>query len=153
MSQGPSVSGRASSEEFLSGAYRRILKVAIWLSLAAVVAATIVWNWKSGAALGAGALVAYLNMVWLHNGVQLAVERMSTPGPGAPAPTPAPSRARIFLAFAGRYVFLIVAAYVIFRSYPQARVAFMAGLAFPVIAAMCEGIYEAAVIGKTDQTS
>jgi hypothetical protein len=157
MSWGLRTSGHASGEEFLSGAYKRILKIAIWLSLAAMVAATIIWNWQSGAALGAGALVAYLNMVWLHHGVQLAVERMSRPGTGAPVPAPAaapaPSSARIFLAFAGRYIFLIVAAYAIFRGYPHTRVAFMAGLALPVIAAMCEGIYEAAVIGKTDQTS
>jgi hypothetical protein len=147
MSQGPRVSSDVSSEEFLSGAYGRIRKIAIWMTLGGTITATIIWNWASGAALAVGALLAYLNMMWLHSGVEMAVERMSS------ADGSGPSRIRIFLAFAGRYVFLIIGAYVILRSYPQARVAFMAGLALPVIAAMFEGIYEAAVIGKTDQTS
>jgi len=152
MNQAPRASGGASSEEFFSGAYRRILKIALGLSVAAIVAASIIWNWRSGAALGLGALVAYVNVVWLHRGVEMAVERMSAAGTSAPAPAPVPSKARLFLAFVGRYVFVLAAAYVIFRGYPQTRVAFIAGLALPVLAAMCEGIYEAALISKTDKT-
>jgi hypothetical protein len=93
-----------------------------------------------------GALVAYVNLVWLHHGTEVAVQRMSDPSSGSP------SRIRFFFAFAGRYIFVITAAYVILRSYTQTRVAFMVSLAFPIIAAMCEGVYEAVVIGKTDQT-
>jgi hypothetical protein len=61
----------------------------------------------------------------------------------------APSKLRLLLAFTARYAFVLAAAYVILRSYPQVRVAFIVGLACPVIAAMGEGLYEAARLYQT----
>ncbi|HEX7286517.1 MAG TPA: ATP synthase subunit I [Candidatus Angelobacter sp.] len=145
MNQGPHGPSPARSEAFLSGAYQRILRITIILSVAVTTSVTVSWGWRAGLAMTIGALIAYVNLLWLHHGTELAVERMSAPATGAP------SRSRFMLAFAGRYVFVITAAYVILRSYPQTRVAFMVSLAFPIIAAMCEGVYEAVVIGKTDQ--
>ena len=63
-------------EERLSGAYRRILRVAIALSVAGTLAATLLANWQSGLGLAIGSLLAYINFVWLHNGTERLVQRM-----------------------------------------------------------------------------
>jgi len=126
-----------SMEAFLSGAYRRILWMACGLSLAGTVVATTIAGWRSGLALAIGALVACLNFVWLHHGAELVIRRMVEPVGSAP------SKLSLLLAFSARYAFVLVAAYVILRSYPQVCVAFIVGLACPVFAAMGEGLYEA----------
>lgn len=133
-------------EEFLSGAYRRILWMACGLSVTGAVAATVLAGWRSGLGLAVGALVACLNFVWLHHGAELMIERMVEPAKQAP------SKLGLLLAFTARYAFVLVAAYVILGGYPQARVAFIGGLACPVIAAMGEGLYEAARPHPTSNT-
>jgi hypothetical protein len=62
-----------------------------------------------------------------------------------------PSQFRLILAFLGRYIFVIVTAYVILKSYPSMLVGFIVSLAFPIVAAMCEGIYEAVAGNNTSQ--
>lgn len=146
MNQNPHGANAARSEEFLSGAYQRILRTTMILSVAVTGGSIVAWGWRNALAMAIGALVAYVNLRWLHHGTVLAVHRMAASGANAP------SRSRFMLAFAGRYVFVITAAYVILSSYPQACVAFMVGLAFPIVAAMCEGVYEAVMIGKTDRS-
>lgn len=147
MSEPPPSPSSERMEAFLSGAFRRIQKITIVLSLAAAVTATLLWGWRSGLALALGALVAYLNFAWLYRSSEAMVQRML-----APAET-RPSRLKSVLSFAGRYVFVIAFAYVIFKGYPQVRVAVMVGLILPILATMCEGIYEAFVISKIDETS
>ncbi|MGZ4845595.1 MAG: ATP synthase subunit I, partial [Candidatus Angelobacter sp.] len=63
-------------EERLSGAYRRILRVAIALSVFGTLAATLLVNWQSGLGLAIGSLLAYINFVWLHHGTERLVQRM-----------------------------------------------------------------------------
>jgi ATP synthase I chain len=140
MAHGPDA---ARSEAFLSGAYRRILRLTIVLSVVATITALLV-NRESGVGIGAGSLLAYLNFAWLHHGTELLVQRMIAPsGTG-------PSRFGLMLAFAGRYTFVIAMAYVILKGYPNMRIAFVVGLAFPILAATCEGIYEL-FAGNTNQ--
>ena len=136
----------AQVDAFLSGAYQRIQRGTIALSIAAVLGATPLFGWRSGLGVAMGSLLAYLNFVWLHHGSELMVERML-----APAGT-GPSKLRLMLAFVGRYIFVIAAAYVILKSYPSMLVGFMVGLAFPILAAMYEGIYEAVAGSNTSQT-
>jgi len=136
----------AQVDAFLSGAYQRIQRGTIALSIAAVLGATPLFGWRSGLGVAMGSLLAYLNFVWLHHGSELMVQRMLAPtGTG-------PSRFRLILAFVGRYIFVIAAAYVILKSYPSMLVGFMVGLAFPILAAMYEGIYEAVAGSSTSQT-
>ncbi len=142
-----SVSGSstAQTEERLSGAYRRILRVVIVLSVVATLAASLMAGWRAGLGLAAGALVACLNFVWLHHGTERLVQRMLSPSKNGP------SRFRLAVAFIGRYLLVLAATYVIFRGYPQLLISFIVGLVLPVIAAMGEGVYEAVVFRKTDQ--
>jgi hypothetical protein len=57
---------------------------------------------------------------------------------------------KLAFAFAGRYLFVLTLAYVILKGYPRMLIAFTVGLAIPVFAAMCEGVYEALVPSDTD---
>jgi len=137
-------------EAFLSGAYRRILHITVLVTLAATLAATAFFGWHAGVGVALGSLLAGLNFVWLHHGTELMVRRMVNPHPNAGRA--APSKLRLVLAFVGRYVCVMAGAYVILKSYPRILGGFIAGLAFPILAAMSEGVYEAVVTSRNDQT-
>jgi ATP synthase I chain len=134
----------AQSEAFLSGAYERMRQITIVLALAGTIIAAIFFGWRNGLGLAAGAVVGYSNFVWLHRASGMMIERMM------PSAENAPSRFRVLLGFAGRYAFVVVAAYVILKGWPEVLVAFLVALFFPIVAAMCEGVYEAVAGDKTD---
>src|SRR5262245_40351174 len=135
-------------EAFLSGAYRRILRTTVLLTLAATLAATALLGLHAGVSVALRSLLVGLNFVWLHHGTELMVRRMVNPQPGEAAP----SKLRLVLSFVGRYVCVMAGAYVILKSYPRLLGGFLAGLAFPILAAMSEGVYEAVVTSRNDQT-
>ena len=133
-------------EERLSGAYRRILRVAIALSVVGSLVATLLFNWRSGLGLALGALLAFVNFVWLHRSTEKLVSRMITSGPSSPR------KMRFAFPFPLRYALMIAVAYVILKSYPGLLVGFLVGLILPIIASMGEGVYEVLVISRIDQT-
>lgn len=133
-------------EERLSGAYRRILRVAIALSIAGSLTATLLFSWQSGLGLAVGALLAFINFVWLHRSTEKLVSKMIS------ADKSPQRRGRFAFPFPLRYALMIAVAYVILKSYPGLFVGFMVGLILPIIASMGEGIYETLVISKIDQT-
>ena len=133
-------------EERLSGAYRRILRVTIALSVAGSMAATLLFSWQSGLGLAVGALLAFVNFVWLHYSTEKLVGRMISAGQSPPR------KVRFAFPFPLRYALMIAVAYVILKSYPGLLIGFMVGLILPILAAMGEGIYEALVISRIDQT-
>jgi hypothetical protein len=133
-------------EERLSGAYRRILRVAIALSVIGSLAATLLFSWRSGLGLAVGALLAFINFVWLHRSTDKLVNRMISAGQSPPR------KLRFVFPFPLRYALMIAVAYVILKSYPGLLIGFIVGLILPILAAMGEGIYEALVINRIDQT-
>jgi len=133
-------------ELFLSRAYNRIQRITIALSVASALAATLLFGWRSGLGLAIGSAVACLNLVWLHRASEIMIERMITPGHNTP------SKFRLIFAFAGRYALVIVVAYVILKGFPGIRIGFMVGLALPILAATCEGIYEVFMGRRTTET-
>jgi hypothetical protein len=140
-------------EERLSGAYRRILRVAISLSVAGTFAAALLFTWQSGLGLAIGSLLAYINFVWLHRGTERLVERIIASNRTAAVGESKPRKVRFAFPFPLRYALLIAVAYVILKSYPRLLIGFIVGLILPILAAMGEGIYEALVISKVDQAS
>ena len=152
-------------EERLSGAYRRILRAAIYISVIGVLTATVLVNWHCGLGLAVGALLAYINFVWLHRGTERLVQRMISAGkPAEPDETAGldravesnktkPRKVRFAFPFPLRYALLFGVAYVILKSYPRLLMGFIVGLILPILAAMGEGIYEAVVISRIDQAS
>lgn len=125
----------SQAEVFLSGAYQRILKITAVLGVSAVVGGTAWMGWRSGLILLIGSAVGYANFVWLHRAATIMVDRVVQP-------ERQPSKLRLLWAFAGRYIFVILVSYVIFRGYPRMVIGFMVTLVLPVIAAVCEGGYE-----------
>ena len=141
-------------EALLSGAYRRILRVAIALSVAGTFAAALLFTWQSGLGLAIGSLLAYINFVWLHRSTERLVERIIASNQTSAATGGAkPRKVRFAFPFPLRYALLIAVAYVILKSYPRLLIGFIAGLILPILAAMGEGIYEALAISKIDQAS
>ena len=140
-------------EERLSGAYNRILKVAMGLSVGGTLTAILLFSWQSGLGLAVGSLLAYINFVWLHHSTERLVERIVVSNKTPSAAKTKPRKVRFAFPFPLRYALLIAVAYVILKSYPRLLIGFIVGLILPVLAAMGEGIYEAIVIGKTDQAS
>jgi hypothetical protein len=140
-------------EERLSGAYRRILRVTISLSVAGTFAAALLFTWQSGLGLAIGSLLAYINFVWLHRGTERLVERIIASNRTAAVGESKPRKVRFAFPFPLRYALLIAVAYVILKSYPRLLIGFIVGLILPILAAMGEGIYEALVISKVDQAS
>jgi hypothetical protein len=141
-------------EQRLSGAYSRILRVAIALSVTGTLAAGLIFTWQSGLGLAIGALLAYVNFVWLHHGTERLVERMIAANTKtAEGKAKQPRNVRFAFPFPLRYALLIAVAYVILKSYPRLLIGFIVGLILPILAAMGEGIYEAVVISNIDQAS
>jgi hypothetical protein len=143
----PSPDGPAEvvpDDPFLSGAYRRILRTTIALSIIATIGSVLV-SWRSSAGVAAGSLIACLSFVWLHQGAEMLVRRM-LPAAGTP------SKFWLLLSFPARYLLIIGAAYVILKSYPGMRVGFIVGLVLPVLAMMCEAGFEAFSNSSKDQS-
>jgi hypothetical protein len=146
------------TEAHLSGAYRRILRIAIVLSVVATLVGALV-NWPAGVGAAIGALVGLINFVWLHQGTGKLVDRMLAASKKLPPPDEnasaksSSSKFRFMFPFPLRYLLIIAVAYVILKSYPRLLVGFMVGLVLPLVASFGEGIYETVTIGKTDQTS
>jgi hypothetical protein len=149
----PAESMPPAVEERLSGAYRRILRVALVFSVAGTLAAALLFTWQSGLGLAIGSLLAYINFVWLHQGTERLVERIIASNQTTASRKSKPRKVRFVFPFPLRYGLLIAVAYVILKSYPRLLIGFIVGLILPILAAMGEGIYEAVVISKIDQAS
>ena len=140
-------------EAFLSGAFQRIRRITMALAVAFTVGATLFFGWRSGLGSALGSLVGYINLIWLHHGSALMIERMLA----SMGKAKAPSKLQLNLSFAGRYVFVIAISYAILKGFPSVLYGFIVALFFPILAAMCEGVYEACVNIKAskprDETS
>src|SRR4051794_28488356 len=135
-------------EQRLSGAYRRILRLAITLSVAGTPVAALLFSWRSGLGLAIGSLLAYINFVWLHRGTERIVERILASNQTIVSSESKPRKVRFAFPFPLRYALLIAVAYVILKSYPRLLIGFIVGLILPILAAMGEGIYEAVAFSK-----
>jgi ATP synthase I subunit len=140
-------------EQRLSGAYGRILRVALALSISGTLVAALMFTWQSGLGLAIGSLLADINFVWLHRGTERFIERIIASQKTTTDGESKPRKVRFKFPFPLRYALLIAVAYVILKSYPRLLIGFIVGLILPILAAMGEGIYEAVVIGKIDQAS
>ena len=133
-------------QRFLDAAYPRIVKLAVILTLITAAASVFLVDWHSTLALGAGAIVGILNLVWLHRGADLMIKRMLASDENRP------SKLRVLLFFPLRYILVIAAVYAILKGYPGVLVSFIVGLAVPVFALIGESIYEAIVLSNTERS-
>jgi hypothetical protein len=129
----------AMSEEF----YKRVERRIEWLTLAVGVAgaawAAARWGWRSGAGLGCGAIIAWLNFRWLEQGVgALFAASLQT---SSPAPRVS---LRAYAGFTARMALLVGAVCVILKSRWLPGRAVLAGLFSLIAAVLLEVGYEVA---------
>jgi hypothetical protein len=127
-----SISNSASdSERFYSDALRRIRRFMIVLGAVGAVVCLVRFGRVVAAGFLLGALLAYLNHVWLERVVGALGERI-TSGHST-------ERGGIIVARAVlRYVFLAAGAYVIFRVSLAGLFGFLAGVCLTIAATACE---------------
>lgn len=134
-------------EVFLSRTYTRIRWMTVVLGVTGTVAGGSLFGWRSGAGVVMGAAVAYVNLVWLHRGSVMMIDRLLAPSGKAP------SKLRLAVAFSVRYVFVLAIAYGIMKGLPSLMISFTIGLFLPILAAMCEGVYELLAGSRTRKNS
>jgi hypothetical protein len=130
---------RLEMDAFLSGAFGRIQRITIVLAVTTTVGASLLFGWRHGLASALGSLVGYVNLAWLHRGAEMMIERLMAPAAHAP------SRFRLMLSFTGRYAFVITSASVILNRFSSVLLSFTTALFLPILAAVCEGVFEAYV--------
>jgi len=124
------------NEQFAADAMHRISRC---IGILCVLGAMAFWlglGWKAGGSFILGALIAVINFQWLQSSVQKVITTLLA-GTG--------KRPRIWHKLLLRYVLLAVVVYAIFKGYSLHIPAFLMGLLLPVLACMCEAIYEALV--------
>ena len=107
----------------------------ILLAILLPIAALVWWGSRAALGLGCGCMVAYLNFVWLKQGVECLADRVVGAGK-------AQSSKGMVARFLLRYVLMGAVAYGILTVSPASLYGFLAGLFTPVAAIACEAAYE-----------
>ena len=113
------------------GAERRIEYMTVAIGAVAAIAALGLWGWRSGAGVGCGAVLSWINYRWMKQGVN-ALAEIARPQQGAEK-VHVPRG--VYLKFIGRFALLIVGAYVILTHFRLPVASVMAGF-FAVVAAV-----------------
>jgi len=139
---------QAAQEAVLARATLRRVERLILIS-GAVCAAAAAWPLGGAVAVGVllGTLFSWVNFRWLAASVHAIGERIAAeqnqPGGGEDAArSGAAGGASVVLHGGGRIVLIALVAYGIFTCSSHALMGYMAGLAMPVVAMMCEAVYE-----------
>lgn len=133
-----------ADEAYYAAAERRIEYVTLGLGAAAAVVSAIAWSTRAGAGVATGAVLAWLNYRWLKLGVG-ALARLSKAQEGAEKIHVPQS---VYFKFIGRYVLLILAAYVILTRFGVPVAALLAGFGALVVAVLGEVV---AQLFRTDE--
>ena len=123
------------AERFYSSALVRIRRFILVLGAVGVVACLVWFGWVAAAGFLVGALISYINHVWLERVVGAVSKRV----------TSGQSRERgrgIVLRAALRYAFIALGAYVIFKVSKAGLYGFLAGICLTIAAIACEAAVE-----------
>jgi hypothetical protein len=126
-------------EAFFDQASPRIRRFLLALAIAGVGTCALLFRWPVTAGFLAGAIVSYVNQVWLERAVDALGARI----------TAEQSRERggviVFRALL-RYVFIALGAYVIFNVSLAGLYGFLGGVCLPIAAVACEVAVEVFVV-------
>ena len=126
---------QAASEQFFSGALRRIRNFMLILMPVFVAIAGLKYGARPALGITTGCVIAYVNFHWLERAISGFVDRAA----GAETTQ---SGQGIVMRFLLRYILMAVAAYVILSVSPASLNGLLAGLFLPVAAIACEAGYE-----------
>jgi len=128
----------AANESYYAVAERRIEYITLAIGAVAAVAAVVFWNVRAGAGLAVGAILGWLNYRWLKQGVG-ALAGLAKAQQGAEKVRVPRS---VYVKFIGRYVLLILVAYVILTRLRVPVESLLAGFGALVIAVLGEIIWQ-----------
>jgi small-conductance mechanosensitive channel len=124
----------AADEAYYAAAERRIERVTLGLGAAGAVCAAVGWGARAGAGVATGAILAWLNYRWLKLGVGV-LARLSKVQQGAEKVQVPRS---VYFKFIGRYLLLILGAYVILTRFGVPVASLLAGFGALVCAVLAE---------------
>lgn len=128
----------AANNAYYAAAERRIEYVTLGIGAAGAVAAIIFWGVRGAAGVSVGAVLAWLNYRWLKQGVG-ALAGLAKAQEGA-AKVRVPRS--VYFKFIGRYVLLIVVAYVILTRFEVPAASLLAGFGALVVAVLGEIVWQ-----------
>ena len=124
---------------------RRIEWLTLALGFAAAVFAAVRWEWRAGAGVALGSLLAWINFRWLKQGVAALVEVSTAQAGSEHARVPF----GVYLKFFGRFALLLLVVYVILSRSIFPALAVLAGL-FSVVGAVLLEMIVQLLRGKQD---
>jgi ATP synthase I chain len=127
---------QADEEAFYASAERRIEYLTIAIGAAGALCAAIFWQPVAGAGVAIGAFLSWLNFRWMKHGIGTLVRLSTAQQDGEKLYVPKTA----YIKFLGRYVLLIVAAYVILRGFKSMAASLLGGLFAGVAAVLAEMI-------------
>jgi small-conductance mechanosensitive channel len=119
---------------YYAAAEKRIEYVALAIGAAGTIGAAIFWSGRAAVGMAVGALLSWLNYRWMKQGVG-ALAGLSKAQHGAEKVRVPPS---VYVKFIGRYVLLILSAYVILTHFSVPVASLLAGFGAVVVAALVE---------------
>jgi hypothetical protein len=127
-----------ADEEFYAAAERRIEYLTIFLGVAAGICAGALWGSWIGVGVAVGALLSWINFRWMKQGVG-ALARLSKAQEGTEKARVPKS---IYFKFAGRYILLVLAAYVTLKYLNLPVISLLAGFGAVGVAALVEVVWQ-----------
>lgn len=124
----------AADSAYYAAAERRIEYLTLAIGAAGTVSAVILWGVRAGVGVAVGAILGWLNYRWLKQGVG-ALAGLAKAQQGA-AKVRVPSS--VYFKFIGRYILLIVVAYVILTRFNVPAESLLAGFGALVVAVLGE---------------
>ncbi|MBZ5641986.1 MAG: ATP synthase subunit I [Acidobacteriia bacterium] len=124
---------------------RRIEWLTLALGFAAAAFAAVRWEWRAGAGVALGSLLAWINFRWLKQGVAALVEVSTAQAGSEHARVPF----GVYLKFFGRFALLLLVVYVILSRSIFPALAVLAGL-FSVVGAVLLEMIVQLLRGKQD---
>jgi hypothetical protein len=119
-------------------AERRIARLTLWLGLAAAVPVAALVSPRAGAGVAAGAVLAWVNYVWLKAAAHALTDVARGQAEGQRARVPASVYAKFF----GRYALIAAIVYVMVTRFAIPVASVLGGLLALGAAVMVEGLYE-----------
>jgi len=128
----------AGNESYYRVAERRIEYVTLGIGAAGTIGALLWAGIRAGAGVAVGAVLAWLNYRWLKQGVG-ALADLAKVQAGAPRVRVPRS---VYFKFIGRYVLLILVAYVILTRFEVPAASLLAGFGSLVFAVLAEIVWQ-----------